>query len=181
MRPRQSTSLQNKQKSVGRVWKGPMDLIWTTTTNTNYASRSLSLKAPSAGGRGEAASAAAAVGASGTAWVGGLKAFQGLEGQWNGLSVTASEEADGLEAVVSSSEDSSLVNVGLWDGEAGEGTLIKKCLRGDQPGGRRMLNCLREYGGKYKDKSTNTDIQISAFLVIAAHFHLMSKYVKERK
>lgn len=115
--------------------------------------------------------------------MGGLKAFQGLEGQWNGLSVTASEEADGLEAVVSSSEDSSLVKVVLRDGEAGEGTLIKKCLRGDQPGGRRMLNCFRKYSGKYKDKSTNTDIQISAFqLVIAAHFHLiMSKYVKERK
>lgn len=42
----------------------------------------------------------------------GLKGFQGLDGQWKGVSLTESEgasgETDGLAAVVSSSEDSSL-------------------------------------------------------------------------
>lgn len=51
-------------------------------------------------------------GASVPATLTGLKGFQGLDGQWKGVSLTestdASGETDGLAAVVSSSEDSSL-------------------------------------------------------------------------
>lgn len=81
---------------------------------------------------------------------GGLKAFQGLEGQWKGLSFTASAVSVaevGLEVVVSSSDDSSLAVVDDGGGggggggaaEAVEGTSNRKFLSGDQPGGRRLL------------------------------------------
>lgn len=90
-----------------------------------YASRSLSLRA--------GASAAGWVGASvGAAALGGLKGFQGLDGHRWGLSMG---EAEGLAAVVSSSEDSSLAPGVLGDGEGGSSTL----LRGVQPGGRRLM------------------------------------------
>lgn len=72
-----------------------------------------------------------------------MNCFQGLEGQWKGW-LLALGEADGLEAVVSSSDDSSLagaldgdcIDGGDRDGEeAGGGG--SRFLRGDQPGGRR--------------------------------------------
>lgn len=87
-----------------------------------YASRSASLKT------GASAVALPGVGAAG---LGGLKTFQGLEGQWRGSpgTTSAAGEADGLAAAVSSSEDSSL---GV---EPGGSTF----LSGVQPGGRRLL------------------------------------------
>lgn len=87
-----------------------------------YASRSVSLKT------GASAVALPGVGAAG---LGGLKTFQGLEGQWRGSpgTTSAAGEADGLAAPVSSSEDSSL---GV---EPGGSTF----LSGVQPGGRRLL------------------------------------------
>lgn len=81
----------------------------------------------------------------------GWKGFQGLEGQWVWLSAGASGDAEGLEAAVSSSDDSSLA-AGLegdcaggddGEGEAEEGGLYRKFLRGDQPGGRRLLKVCR--------------------------------------
>lgn len=76
----------------------------------------------------------------GGAGLGGLKSFQGLDGQRRGSSVTTSTtpgEADGLAAVVSSSEDSSLAKVGsTWLGDAPGGSTF---LSGVQPGGRRLL------------------------------------------
>lgn len=114
-----------------------------------YASMSVSLRTPSANGCGEAASVVAFVGAADIGST-GLKGFQGLDGQWKGLSMTepaaeaTSGEADGLETVVSSSEDSSLVEAleaGAEDGgEAEEGTSNRRFLSGDQPGGRRLVN-----------------------------------------
>lgn len=95
-----------------------------------YASRSLSLKA--------GAFAADWVGASvGAAALGGLKGFQGLEGHRRGSSTTTSAtgEAEGLAAVVSSSEDSSLAPVVPVVGTGGGSTL----LRGVQPAGRRLM------------------------------------------
>lgn len=88
-----------------------------------YASRSVSLKTGAS-----AVMLGASVGAAG---LGGLKTFQGLEGQRRGSSGTTSAagEADGLAAVVSSSEDSSLAT------EPGGSTF----LSGVQPGGRRLL------------------------------------------
>ncbi len=51
-----------------------------------------------------------------------LKVFQGLDGQWKGLSGTSgSGEADGLETVVSSSEDSSFTEAWVAVGWAMEG------------------------------------------------------------
>lgn len=92
----------------------------------DYASRSLSLKT---------GASAVWVGASvGAAGLGGLKSFQGLDGQRRGSSVSTSTtpgEADGLAAVVSSSEDSS-----FWLGDAPGGSTF---LSGVQPGGRRLL------------------------------------------
>lgn len=84
----------------------------------------------------------------------GLKGFQGLDGQWKGLSFPASApmsgEEGGLDAVVSSSEDSSLaealsVEGGLVvvGGEVMEGNSNRMFLRGDQPGGRRLINIWR--------------------------------------
>lgn len=99
-----------------------------------YASRSLSLKA--------GASAAGCLGASvGAATLGGLKGFQGLDGHRRGSSVATSAttlvpgEVEGLVAVVSSSEDSSLVKVVLVEGGGGCSTF----LSGVQPAGRRLL------------------------------------------
>lgn len=78
------------------------------------------------------------------------KGFQGLEGQWKGV---ASEEGEDLAR--SSSDDSSLVEplgglalagFGAWDsGEGwGEGvTSSSRFLRGDQPGGRRLVRIWR--------------------------------------
>lgn len=88
-----------------------------------YASRSVSLKTGAS-----AVMLGASVGATG---LGGLKTFQGLEGQRRGSSGTTSTtgEADGLAAAVSSSEDSSLA------AEPGCSTF----LSGVQPGGRRLL------------------------------------------
>lgn len=108
--------------------------MWFLVGN-NYASRSASLKVPSAAGSGEAAS----VGAAGSITSVRLNTFQGLEGQWKGATSVAGE-ADSLEAVVSSSEDSSLAAVGVGDGAA-DG--VPKFLRGDQPGGRRLMSGCR--------------------------------------
>ena len=80
----------------------------------------------------------------GAASLTGLKVFQGLDGQWKGLSFTASGEVDGLEAVVSSSEDSSLpaatTGAPVAAGADGSGTSYRRFLSGDQPGGRRLVN-----------------------------------------
>lgn len=102
-----------------------------------YPSRSVSLKVPSAEGCGEASTVAFVGAASEAGW----KAFQGLEGQWKGVSFTSSviarTEAVGLGAVVSSSEDSSWAKAveeggggggggggeGVEAVEGGEGTL----------------------------------------------------------
>lgn len=75
------------------------------------------------------------VGGAGIAGWTGLKGFQGLDGQWKGWSFPASKAtSEETEAVVSSSEDSSL-------GEDVEGGLVSKIfLSGDQPGGRRLVN-----------------------------------------
>lgn len=103
-----------------------------------HPSRSKSLKVPSAAG----CAAVAFVGAAGLT---GLKGFQGLDGQWKGLSFDASG-VDGLEVLVSSSEDSSLAeSLGGAGGAAGgdgtdSGTPYRKFLSGDQPGGRRLVN-----------------------------------------
>lgn len=105
---------------------------------------SVSLKAASAEGCGAVASAAALVGGAGIAGRTGLKGFQGLDGQWKGLSFTvsvaeaASGAADGLRAVESSSEDSSLAEA--LEGTAVGGTSNRRFLSGDQPGGRRLVN-----------------------------------------
>lgn len=109
--------------------------MWFLVGN-NYASRSASLKVPSAVGCG----AVAFVGASGSATLVRFNTFQGLEGQWKGATSVAGE-VDSLEAVVSSSEDSSLAAAGVGDGAA-DG-VPSKCLRGDQPGGRRLINGCR--------------------------------------
>lgn len=89
----------------------------------------MSLKVPSAEGCGDAAG-----------WT-GLKGFQGLDGQWKGL-LSFAGEADGLDAVVSSSDDSflGLGFKGGFEGDAAEGTAYRKFLSGDQPGGRRLMN-----------------------------------------
>lgn len=97
----------------------------------------------------EAASAVAFVGAAGTAGLGALKGFQGLDGQWKGTSVTSvaeatSADADGLEAVVSSSEDASLAEALVGGGEVDREALNIRFLRGDQPGGRRLVNNWRK-------------------------------------
>lgn len=55
----------------------------------------------------------------------GLKGFQGLDGHRSG---------EGLAAVVSSSEDSSLARGVLVEGEGGS-----TVLSGVQPGGRRLM------------------------------------------
>lgn len=81
------------------------------------------------------ASGAASVGAAGS----GLIGFHGSDGQWKGLSFTAGE-TDGLDAVESSSDDSSLVKTGVGGGEVVGGTSIRKFLSGDQPAGRRLVN-----------------------------------------
>lgn len=97
----------------------------------------MSLKALSAEGCGEVASTVPSVGASDP----GLKGFQGLDGQWKGLSFTAlSGEADGLDVEVSSSEDSSLTEAWVGDDTVEGGTSIRKFLSGDQPGGRRLIS-----------------------------------------
>lgn len=85
----------------------------------NYcASRSASLKA--------VAAAAGWLGASlGAAGLFGLKGFQGLDGHRSG---------EGLAAVVSSSEDSSLAKGVLVEDEG-----VSTLLIGVQPGGRRLL------------------------------------------
>lgn len=92
-----------------------------------HASRSVSLKVPSAVGVGEASAGG----------VGG-KALQGLDGQWNGWSISGSTApsgaGDGLEPVVSSSDDSSLAGAAL-DGDG-----VGEYLSGVQPGGRRLEN-----------------------------------------
>lgn len=86
------------------------------------------------------------VGAVGIPVLTGLKGFQGSDGQWKGLSFTAFEapsgEPDVLEAVVSSSDDSSLAEAldGESSGEAVARRLKITFLSGDQPGGRRLLN-----------------------------------------
>lgn len=113
--------------------------MWFLVGN-NYASRSASLKVPSAAGCGEVGS----VGAAGSTTLVRLNTFHGLEGQWKGATSVAGE-VDSLEAVVSSSEDSSLAAVGVGDG-ASDGAVDgvpSKFLRGDQPGGRRLLNGCR--------------------------------------
>lgn len=90
----------------------------------NYcASRSVSLKA----GAAAAGWLAASVGAAGLA---GLKGFQGLDGHRRG---------EGLAAVVSSSEDSSLAKGVLVEGEG-----VPTFLSGVQPGGRRLLRVWEE-------------------------------------
>lgn len=112
---------------------------------------SLSLKAPSVVGTGVASSTVVFTTAEGTAALGGLKGFQGFDGQWKGLPVKRSAigvtlgEADGLEMVVSSSEDSSLTADVLGDG--GGGVMPSNFLSGLQPGGRRFLSNIwgREY------------------------------------
>lgn len=88
-----------------------------------YASRSVSLRT--------GASTVTLRPSVGAAGLGGLKTFQGLEGQRRGSSGTTSAAggAEGLAAVVSSSEDSSLAT------EPGGSTF----LSGVQPGGRRLL------------------------------------------
>lgn len=107
----------------------------------NYDCRSVSLKGR---GCGEAASTVDLVEAA--EW-GGFKAFQGLDGQWKRWSFAfASRKTDGVADVVSSSDDSLvLAVVGGCEGEdvavAGGLTSYRKCLRGDQPGGRRLVNC----------------------------------------
>lgn len=96
------------------------------------------------------------VGAADTGGWTGWKGFQGLEGQWKGWLFTSSAAPVaevGLEAVVSSSDDSSLAEAtegfgegGFGDGGEGEGLLAeegtsyRRFLSGDQPGGRRLLN-----------------------------------------
>lgn len=71
------------------------------------------------------AAAAGWLGASlGAAGLSGLKGFQGLDGHRSG---------EGLAAVVSSSEDSSLAGVLVED----EG--VSTVLSGVQPGGRRLM------------------------------------------
>lgn len=94
----------------------------------DYASRSLSLKTgASAVGLGVSVEAPG---------LGGLKSFQGLDGQRRGSLVstsTAPGEADGLVVVMSSSEDSSFIT---WLGDAPGGSTF---LSGVQPGGRRLL------------------------------------------
>lgn len=82
---------------------------------------------------------------------GGLKGFQGLDGQRKGLSASTSAaeatsgEADEWETVASSSEDSSLTKT-VADGEVGRRSLNSNFLSGLQPGGRRLLNiCRRKY------------------------------------
>lgn len=104
---------------------------------------------------------AAFVGAPGIGGCTGWKGFQGLEGQWKGLlftSPSALVALVGLEAVVSSSDDSSLAEAmgGFCEGAFGdgggggggfegeglveEGATSNMFLSGDQPGGRRLLN-----------------------------------------
>lgn len=97
----------------------------------------------------EAPSVVAFVGAAGTTGLDALKGFQGLDGQWKGTPVTSvaeatSGEVDGLEAVVSSSEDASLAEAVVEGGEVDGGALNIRFLRGDQPGGRRLLNNWRK-------------------------------------
>lgn len=75
----------------------------------------------------------------GGAGLGGLKSFQGLDGQRRGSSVNTSTtpgEADGLAAAVSSSEDSSLAKVVTWLGDTSGWSTF---LSGVQPGGRRLV------------------------------------------
>lgn len=71
-----------------------------------------------------------------------MTGVQGLDGQWKGLSF-ASGEAACFEAVVSSSEDSSLAEACVDSGKDGDaavaGTSYRKFLSGDQPGGRRLV------------------------------------------
>lgn len=95
-----------------------------------YASRSVSLK----GGASAAGWLGASVGAAG---LGGLKGFQGLDGHRRGSPAITlvPGEAEGLAALVSSSEDSSLAKVVLGEGEGGCSTF----LSGVQPVGRRLL------------------------------------------
>lgn len=101
------------------------------------ANRSESLKVPSS-------SSAAAVGAPASI----VKTFQGLDGQWKGLSEAGA--GDTLDEVLSSSED-----VSFGAAEAGGGAVVEEAtvvggsplavrlliLRGDQPGGRRRGMC----------------------------------------
>lgn len=91
----------------------------------------------------------ASVGAAGPWGWTRLKCFQGLEGQWKGWSLGLGE-ADGLEDVASSSDDSSLAGAleggcvvegecdGAGGGESAVGA-VSMFLRGDQPGGRRRI------------------------------------------
>lgn len=113
-----------------------------------YASRSVSLKMPSAEGCGEGTSVVAFVGALAIGGWTGWKGFQGLEGQWNGFLFTSSAvpvAEVGLEAVVSSSDDS--LTEAIVGAAAGAteclvmegGTSYRRFLSGDQPGGRRLL------------------------------------------
>lgn len=162
-----------KDKSLqctGLVYKINVNLwIWMWfPCGKIYPVRSASLKVPSATGFGEA-SAAASVGAKATTST-GLNGFQGLDGQWKGLSsaaeTTTSAEPDVLAAVVSSSEDSSLAEA--LEGDAAEdddvgfaivgsegvgGTSNRKFLSGDQPGGRRLTNTwIKKYRVKHVDE-----------------------------
>lgn len=115
-----------------------------------------------------ASSVAAFVGASG--WT-KVKGFQGLDGQWKGPSCTASAatagEAGGLEAVLSSSEDSSLsgaLSEALWEAVAGGGedgdeavggALSRMFLSGDQPAGRRLVKIWRK---EYRDLTVRVNV-----------------------
>lgn len=122
-RPQCCTNNLVKTHFVFMVWtKRHKRFVSVWQVENCYASRSVSLKT------GASAVTLASVGATG---LGGLKTFQGLEGQRRGSSGTTSGagEADGLAAVVSSSEDSSLA------AEPGCSTF----LSGVQPGGRRLL------------------------------------------
>lgn len=102
------------------------------------------------------------IAAVGPATVGGLKGFQGADGQRKGLSVersafgVTSGEADGPETVRSSSEDSSLTVDLLGDGGVGVMALASTFLRGLQPGGRRLLPNI--WGRKYDMKMHSLNV-----------------------
>lgn len=133
----------------------------------HYARRSLSLKAPSVVGAGVAFSTVVFIAAVGPASVGGLKGFQGVDGQRKELSVEGSAsgvtpgEADGPETVVSSSEDSSLTVDLLGDGGVGS-----TFLRGLQPGGRRLLSNI--WGRKYDMRMQPSSIKAESTQQLSA-------------
>lgn len=164
---------KNKKQSAGRAQQVEIFCYESgSLEERNYDNRSVLMKVPSAEGCGEAASTVALVGAA--EWW-GFKAFQGLDGQWKRWSfASASRETDGVADVVSSSDDSLVLAVVggcegedvavawgltecsvkrfgvLWSWEALCRPLplpYRKCLRGDQPGGRRLANFWRKSKG----------------------------------